>query len=130
MFFLQVDTTKVIDEVSRYYDAGGGNILGLLLGSLAVAVSVMASAIVALWWRSNKREAALTDLMATKSSEYMAKLVELNVSCVSTLNDLSDNLEALRDAGVNMTDKLRSEIDRTREHIASKVDNLAEKIKQ
>lgn len=123
------DSIEITDEIARYYDAGGGNILGLLLGSLALAVSVLASAIVALWWRSNKREAALTDMMAQKSSEYMTKLVELNVSCVSTLNDLSDNLEALRDAGVNMTDKLRSEIDRTREHIGQKVDNLAEKLK-
>jgi hypothetical protein len=45
------------------------------------------------------------------------------------LNDLSDNLESLRDAGVMMTDRLKAEIDRTREHISTRVDYLAEKLK-
>lgn len=125
--FLQVDTTQLTTELTRYYDAGGGNILGLLLGSLAVAISVMASAIVALWYSGQRRNEKMAELLAEKSSEYQRELVDLNKSCVSTLNDLSSNLVALRDAGVNMTDNLADQIERTKEHIANKIDILAAK---
>lgn len=100
VLFLQVDTTD------RFFGTSPDTVYGVLVGAMALAV-------IALW-------VAFT--MQTRS--YTEKLVELNVSCVETLKDLSSNLERLRDAGVNMTDDLRAEINRTREHIAEKIENL------
>lgn len=80
------------------------------------------------WGLNVRRSERLTELLASQAAHNTAQLVELNVDCVGTLKDLSDNLEALRDSGVNMSSRLREELDRTRDHISEKVDRLAEKI--
>lgn len=105
MIFLQIDTTE------RFFTTTPDTVYGLLVGALVLAV-------VGLW-----------TAFALQTKSYTSKLVELNVSCVETLKDLSANLERLRDAGVNMTEDLRGEIDRTREHIASKIDTFAQNMR-
>lgn len=98
MILLQVDSTT-----ERFFETSPDTVFGLLVGALVLAV-------VALW---------VTYTLSTRT--YTAKLVELNLTVVGTLKDLSHNLERLRDAGVNMTEDLRTDITNTRDHIASKL---------
>lgn len=102
MILLQIETAE------RFFSISPDTVFGLLAGGEALII-------VALW---------TAYYLQTRS--YTAKLVELNVSCVETLKELSHNLVGLRDAGVNMTEDLKERIDRTREHIAMKIDNFAE----
>lgn len=92
----------------RFFDTTPDSVYGLLVGGMAMVIVVL--------WGA----------YYFQTRAYMNKLVELNVSCVETLKDLSANLVALRDAGVNMTDDLKEKIDRTREHLATLISNFAE----
>ena len=126
MIFLQIDTSETI---SRFFDTDGSNLLGLLLGSMAIAVSVLSSAVGLLWYRHNKQADKQAEQLHEQYERYIEQLVELNVDCVGTLKDLSANLMALKDSGINMNEELKSNIDHTREHIALKIETIKENIK-
>ena len=115
MMFLQIAP----EVAERLFDTNPVTVFGILVFLLTMAV-------VALWLQSNKRYAQQVASMAAQYERQIEKLVELNVGCVETLKDLGGNLERLRDAGVNMTEDLRREINLTREHIGEKLDHLAQ----
>lgn len=107
------------EVAERLFDTNPTTVFGIL-------VFVLTAAVVALWLQSNRRYTKQVESISEQYERQIIKLVELNVSCVETLKDLSGNLERLRDAGVNMTEDLRREINQTREHISEKLDNLAQ----
>jgi hypothetical protein len=126
MIFLQIsDSTETIE---RFFTSDGSNLLGLLLGSMAVAVSVLSSAVGLLWYKHNKQAERQSEQLQVQYEKYIEQLVELNVDCVGTLKDLSNNLIALKDAGINMNEELKTTIDHTREHIALKIESIKENI--
>ena len=107
MFFLQIDTTKLVQGTERFFNTTPDTVYGLLTGALAVAV------------------VTLFGVYYKKTNEYASSIMDVALKCADAMNLIANNLDKLRDASEDDIVLLRQDFERLRSEILGKLDNLA-----